>query len=188
MWVCVTWKRRIFLNNFFRNVRLWRRKRRLQRPLMWSRSFFFTRNRSWISWAPYVQRSPVSCYTPARLANVHYTSVRVNYELYGRSCQKMTYIRSGLRERASTSVALTPGSPLCRVAEREMVGPSWKKKGFVGHRLPLHAKIPALVRITLWESREKETEPFCACIENFYANSVIYPSRVSYALILIITE
>lgn len=89
---------------------------------------FFTRNRSWISRAPYVQRSPVSCYTPARLANVHYTSARVNYKLYGRSCQKMTYIRSGLRERASTSVALAPGSPLCRVTEREMVGPSWKKK------------------------------------------------------------
>jgi len=48
---------------------------------------------------------------------------------YGRSCPKMTYIGSGLRERASTSRARVPS--LCRVAEK--VGGKGEKKGFVGH-------------------------------------------------------
>lgn len=58
----------------------------------------------------------------------------------------MTYIRSGLRERASPSGGLASVS-LCRAVEEEMmVGRLKKKKGFVGHRLPLHTEIPALVR------------------------------------------
>lgn len=66
----------------------------------------------------------------------------------------MTYIGSGLRERASTSDRAKRLGSFIRATGRETVGRLRKKekkrkkrkKGFDGHhRLPLHAKIPALV-------------------------------------------
>lgn len=82
----------------------------------------------------------------------------------------MTYIRNGLRERASTSGVLVSVS-LCR---REGNSGPVEKKGFVGHRLPLHAEIPALVRCAMVPvyivSREKEkARASCACTKNFSA-------------------
>lgn len=89
----------------------------------------------------------------------------------------MTYIRSGLRERASTSGALA----FLYVVEREIVWAGWKKKGFVGHRLPLHAEIPALVRCAMVPvyivSREKEKTRglSCACTKNL--STLLAPRR-----------
>jgi len=80
----------------------------------------FTRNRSSL----YLQRSLVSYYTPARWRTRIILAWITNYE---RSCPKMTYIRSGLQERASTSGVLA-SVPLCRVVEREMVGCLKKKR------------------------------------------------------------
>lgn len=93
----------------------------------------------------------------------------------------MTYIRSGLRERASTSGVLV-SVPLCRVVEREMVGRS-EKKGFVGHRLPLHTEIPALVRRAMVPayivSREKEKARASLCVHQKFRGVLISRRRSS---------
>lgn len=113
--VCAT-REGIFLNNSLRRLQC---RRRLERSLTMVGPEFLG--------CPTCSGRPCRVTRP-RLASVYYTSVRVNYELYGRSCRKMTYIRNGLRERASTSIALAPGSPLCRVADRNGGSESEKKK------------------------------------------------------------
>lgn len=178
-------KKKDFFNNFFRNTR--RRERGFERSVVRSRLFFFFHAQPFpnISGALTCNGRPCRITRPRawRACIILACAWIMNY---GRSCPKMTYIRSGLRERASTSVALAPGSFMSPRGEGNG-GPveKKKKKGFVGHRLPLHAKIPALIRITLWESREKETE-----IRFVRASKIsMLISRVSYALlILVISE
>ena len=75
---------------------------------------------------------------------------------YGRSCPRMTYIAIGLQERASASSwRCLLGSFMLARGGKWRAGRRKKKKRVRQSPLPLHANIPAVLRLYR-ESREKK--------------------------------
>lgn len=100
--------------------------------------FFFTRNRSW-TLALRAAVARVILHARA-LANAHYTCV--NYELRKIVSEDDLHTQRAARKGIDVRRA-SLGSFMSRC--REGNGGPLEKKGFVGHRLSLHAEIPALV-------------------------------------------
>lgn len=99
--------------------------------------------------------SAVSHYTPARW-RTRIILARVNYELRKIVSEDDLHTQRAARK----GIDVRRASLGFFMSQRGKWWAGWKKKGFVGHRLPLHAEIPALVRRAMVPvyivSREKE--------------------------------